>query len=212
MSLLNPAPPWTGSLPAPWLARRSRYVVLWHGCTTEDKNAIEANGVDPARGRPDTDFGRGFYTTTMKRQARHWAWSRYTAVRADNPRKTAIQPVVLWFRVDRHELAGLTWISFGSGDYYNEEFWSLVQHCRQSIPLSAPSPRTVNDHGGPVADDGNWYDVACGPVAARWEQRSALLDSDQVSFHTRRAAERLTGLIGNRGAGQYGWEIVTPGD
>jgi hypothetical protein len=209
MPLLNAAPPWTGNRSSPWRGRRSRYSVLYHGCTSDDKNAIQARGVDPSKGRPNTDFGRGFYTTTIRRQARHWAWNRYYAVRAANPKKTALQPVVLWFRVDRHELAKLEWVSFGSGDYDNEDFWSLVQHCRQSTPLTDPPPHTVYDHEGPVAENGDWYDVASGPVAAFWDQRSAMHDADQVSFHTSRAGQLLTDLIRSGDKRQYDWQVVT---
>src|SRR5919198_2236008 len=97
MPILNPAPPWH--------APRSRYIILWHGCTTEDRDTIEANGVDVTVSRVDTDFGRGFYTTTVERQARHWAWTRFYDPKF--ARKTGVQPVVLRFRVDRHKLAGL---------------------------------------------------------------------------------------------------------
>jgi len=60
--LLEPAPDWT--------SERNEYVVLWHGCTMLAKDAIEANGIDLARCAVNTDFGRGFYTTTLERQAR----------------------------------------------------------------------------------------------------------------------------------------------
>src|SRR5271165_3410344 len=93
--LLNAGPSW--KLP------RSRYITLWHGCTTEDKNDIVKSGIDVALGRVDVDFGRGFYTTTLERQARHWAWLRFYDPKF--ARTTAVQPVVLRFTVDRHELA-----------------------------------------------------------------------------------------------------------
>src|SRR6266581_7609783 len=89
----------------PWIPPASRYITLWHGCTTDDKNAIEKLGIDVMLGRADADFGRGFYTTTLERQARDWAWLRYYDPKF--ARKTALQPVGLKFRVDRHELAKL---------------------------------------------------------------------------------------------------------
>jgi hypothetical protein len=189
----DPADPW---------GKRSKYVILWHGCTTVDKNAIEKNGVDPAKGRADTDFGRGFYTTTIERQARYWAWIRFYDPKFK--RATGFQPVVLRFRVERHELAKLTCINFGVGAYENEDFWSLVQHCRQSTATA------VNDHAGPVAEGGHqWYDIACGPVAAFWDQRSAMHDADQISFHTTAAAQLLTDLINSGDSNQYKWDPVT---
>lgn len=204
MPIRDPAPPWSNSAV-------NRHVILWHGCVTIDKDAIEKNDIDPTVGRPDTDFGRGFYTTTIERQARHWAWARFYD--PEFKRATGIQPVVLRFRVDRHELAKLKVIAFVSGDYNNNDFWSLVQHCRQSTPAKDPRPHTINHHYGPVehpAASGHlWYDVAYGPVAAFWEQRSAMHDADQISFHTPAAADVLNKLIQSKQMNQYRWDPVT---
>lgn len=210
LPLLDPAPDWADPK-----EERHRYVILWHGCVTDDKNEIEANGaspgIEPTKGRPNTDFGRGFYTTTIERQARHWAWTRFYDPKFN--RATGIQPVVLRFRVERHQLAKLKIIAFGAGDYDNRDFWSLVQHCRLSTPLNDPLPHTVNDHLGPIEHPANsgqrWYDIACGPVAAFWEQRSAMLDADQVSFHTPAAADILNRLIQSNDADYYRWEPVS---
>ena len=200
MPILNGAPP--------WINPRNRYLDLWHGCTTIDKYAIESNGVDPLRGRPNTDFGRGFYTTTLERQARHWAWARYYDPRF--ARMTGVQPVVLRFTVDRHKLAKFEALCFLIGDYTYEDFWSLVQHCRQSTPLTNPPPHTVYDHLGPVPQSGgNWYDIAYGPVSAFWDQRSAMNDADQISFHTSKAAKLLTDLINSGNSTDYEWKVVT---
>jgi Protein of unknown function (DUF3990) len=193
MPILNPAPPWT--------APRDQYLVLWHGCTSDDKNKIEAHGVDVTRGREATDFGRGFYTTTNEVQARHWAWIRYYDPKFS--RATGVQPVVLRFRVNRHDLAKLQSICFFLGDYGNEDYWSIVQHCRQSTATA------INDHHGPVVERGlKWYDIACGPVAAFWEQRRAMTDTDQVSFHTDAAAKLLTALIRSGNVSEYSWHPV----
>jgi hypothetical protein len=174
---------------------------LWHGCTTEDKNEIERLGVDLLKGRPNTDFGRGFYTTTLERQARHWAWTRFYDPRF--ARMTGVQPVVLRFTVDRHDLAKLTALCFLIGDYSCEDFWSLVQHCRQSTQM------TIFDHQGPVSESGEWYDIVYGPVSAFWDQRSAMNDADQISFYTRKAAKMLTDLINSGNSKQYDWKVVT---
>src|SRR3954471_20297742 len=133
-AILNPAPAWT-----------NQRLVLWHGCTAGDAAAIGAAGVDPLLGRIDTDFGRGFYTTTIKRQARQWAWARYYELLYVVPAVPNISPVVLRFEVDRHELSKLASISFVGGAFGDRDFWSLVQHCRQSTTGS------INDHKGPKA-------------------------------------------------------------
>jgi hypothetical protein len=209
--LLNPA--------LPWQPARSEYVTLWHGCTVLDKNAIQANGIDLTVCTVAADFGRGFYTTTLERQARQWAWDRFYRWQLRNPTATANQPVVLRFRVRRYArpsvrgaldegLDKLTSLAFVIGDYHYENYWSLVQHCRQSTKTA------INDHRHPI---GGWYDLVSGPVAAFWEQRVAMDDADQFSFHTDQGVRLLNALIqeglksgvdGNRD--YYIWYPVTP--
>ena len=43
--------------------------------------------------------------------------------------------------------------------------------------------------------------MVSGPVAAFWQQRSAMLDADQYSFHTQRGVDVLNDLVakGSRG-------------
>ncbi len=172
----------------PWAYPRSRYIRLSRmhqpGCPEHP-----THGIDLKRCRPDTDFGRGFYTTTVLYQARQWAWARFYDPAVANVRPN--QPVVLRFVVDRQRLADLYFISFVLGGRSNSSFWSLVQHCRQS------TPKKINDHRGPVlqSDGTRWYDVACGPVAAFWRQRYAMNGADQFSFHTTGGVRFLERLI-----------------
>ena len=140
--------------------------------------------------RVDTDFGRGFYTTSVEYQARQWAWLRFQNPRSHTSRSN--RPVVLKFLVDRHDLAALASVHFVLGGRSERAgFWSLVQHCRQSTPAA------INDHRGPVSlsDGTRWYDMVCGPVAAFWRQRVAMQDADQFNFHTPRGVGVLQHLI-----------------
>jgi hypothetical protein len=140
------------------------------------------------RGNPATDFGRGFYTSTVRRQARNWAWKRFRLLLPSQRR--ADRPVVIRLRVPLDRLARLDSLQFVLGEYDHDRFWSLVHHCRAS------TPRAVRSHARPgrrPPDD--WYDVVSGPVAAFWEQRVAMLGSDQFSFHTARAARVLNRVV-----------------
>jgi len=187
--LLDPAPDW--DRPGDPSDFR-RFLVLWHGCTSWDLNAIQSNPVmiNPRAGRVDTDFGQGFYTTSVKRQARHWAWKRYYDIPASQvgPPGVPLQPLVLKFRVNLEDLAPLESLHFVLGDYDDERFWSLVQYCRQS---TTGVPRT---HRHPTRSD-EWYDVVTGPVADFWRQRSTMRQADQISFHTASAVDLLNDLI-----------------
>ena len=168
-----------------WKPDRSDFLILWHGCTALAKNNIERSGIDLTKCAVDTDFGRGFYTTTLERQARLRAWDQYYRWLARNPKAAGNQPVVLRFRVRRYTrnprrsrrddgLDKLQSLSFVRGDYDAEDYWSLVQHCRRSTPA------TVHDHKLPRV---GWYELVCGPVAAFWRQRVAMAGADQFSFH-----------------------------
>lgn len=56
--------------PAHWT---NQDLPLYHGTLDRYVSSI-LSGVDVTKGRAHTDFGKGFYTTTVERQARAWAW------------------------------------------------------------------------------------------------------------------------------------------
>lgn len=198
--LLNPAPLWVP-------AQGSDYVVLWHGCTQSARENIEAHGIDLSKCAVSTDFGRGFYTTTLERQARDWAWRQ--ATNAQKRLGNASSPVVLRFRVRRYTrtprtgplddgLDALSSLHFVRGDYDAEDYWSFVQHCRRSRAGDpAGTPEVVNDHRRAPT---GWYQLVCGPVAAFWEQRVSMLGADQFSFHE--GGTRLLDALVAHGKGQ----------
>ena len=205
---------------------RSDFLFLWHGCTVFDKNAIETSGIDLKYCAVNTDFGRGFCTTTLERQARHWAWDRFYKWQKDHPTTTGNQPVTLRFRVRRYSLVNpandleqglgsLESLAFVRGHYDNEDFWSLVQHCRQSVPEDKRRGivEVVHDH---KKQPGGWYELVSGPVAAFWQQRIAMVDCDQFSFHAdgvrllNALIMRFKGMgpLGNGDPDYYQWSPV----
>jgi hypothetical protein len=133
--------------------------------------SIEAGSIQIQHGRPLTDFGQGFYTTTCRRQAASWA--KGIAVR----KRTS--PAVVRLALKYEELAELDTLAFVRGAVDADHYWSFVTHCRSG---GLHHQRTGS--GGP------FYDLVYGPVAIDWRKRVALADSDQTSFHTPRA-ERL---------------------
>jgi len=165
----------------PWT---NKDLYLFHGTLDLHLRSIR-KGVDVERGAPGRDFGRGFYTTTIKRQARSWAWQLALDYNAARPGidSTAL-PVVVSYQVNRDDLSRLDCLSFVRGDFQAEDYWSLVHHCRSGL---AGHKR----HTYP--ETGEWYDVVVGPVAAVWRTRLAIADSDQFSFHTQAGAALLNG-------------------
>lgn len=141
-------------------------VRLYHGTVEEDARTIAEEGVEIARGRVERDFGPGFYTSTLQRQARTWAFER-----AD--KGPGHVPAVVAFDLDRDALSELEVLAFVRGDFHADDFWSFVVHCRAGAVDHARKTR-LNRR----------YDVVSGPVAAAWKQRLAFDGADQVSFHT----------------------------
>lgn len=178
--LLQSAPVWTPP--------RSERLNLWHGCLKQDADSIQKHGVDPSKGRANTDFGQGFYTTTIRHQAEQWAFFRASRVKHKSP---TTKPFLLRFTVRRETIAELNSLAFVNGDYNSEDYWSFVQHCRQS-----PVPG-IQNHLHPDSSRSGWYDMVTGPVAAFWSQRVAMDDADQFSFHTRPAVVPLNDAIQN---------------
>ena len=156
------------STPTGWTNQR---LVLYHGTLDAQVSSI-LGGINLRAGRFNTDFGQGFYTTTVRRQALSWAWQL-------SQRRPRTQPVVISFDVDRDALAGLECLWFVRGSFDADDFWSLIMHCRGG--------GTGHVRGGA----NRWYDIVIGPVAASWRQRLAIYDADQVSFHTTRAVNLL---------------------
>jgi len=144
-------------------------LVLYHGTLTIYTASIQA-GVNPSKGRAGTDFGQGFYTTTVERQAKSWAW--LTAAASTVGGTAGAKGAVVRLEVDRDALAQLDSIAFIRGGYDAEDFWSLVFHCRSGAP------------GHLRSSAASYYDVAYGPVAAFWMQRNAMNGADQISFHS----------------------------
>jgi hypothetical protein len=147
-------------------------LTLYHG-TLDTSVASVLTGVDLRYARPYQDFGRGFYTTTSLRQATFWGVE--LARRAGGAGSVA----VIAFEVALDGLARLDSLAFVRGEFDAEPFWSLVWRCRQS-----------DTHHDRLSSDG-WYDLVVGPVAADWRQRAAIVNYDQLSFHTVAATNLL---------------------
>jgi hypothetical protein len=158
----------TSTTPPLWI---NQPLVLYHGTVDTHVPAILA-GIDVLQGRDDTDFGRGFYTTTVEAQA--LAWAERLARRLPDMR-----PAVIRFDIDREAPVQLDCLWFVRGARNVADYWAFVAHCRTG---GAAHGRTVQD---------GWYDVVAGPVAAVWRQRRVQPNSDQVSFHTQEAANLL---------------------
>lgn len=85
--------------PLPWT---NQDIVLYHGTVDRFLSKIKT-GINVRAGSIRTDFGQGFYTTTLERQARYWAWQ----VSQQPGLPVGSQPAVISFKVGREDLARL---------------------------------------------------------------------------------------------------------
>ena len=150
-------------------------LVVFHGTDLQSANAIcsgsagREHAIDLAACRSETDFSQGFYLTTVERQAKDWADIR---VERKLRRGTA---ALIRFEIDRDDLATCADLVFSnpSGD---DDYWSLVHHCRSLTP-------PIHGRMAP-------YDIVVGPVSL-WPQRQLMRDCDQFGFHTERSLALL---------------------
>jgi hypothetical protein len=156
----------TWATPPLW---NNQEITLYHGTLAQSAQAILQNGVSLAYARTRSDFGLGFYTTTLRRQAEVWAYRRVDEARRKKP---SARPGVIEFMVSRDRLAELDCLWFVRGDFDADDFWSFVFHCR-----------IMRGSHGRTAPK-SWYDIAVGPVVASLRQRAVIQGYDQVGFHT----------------------------
>jgi len=149
--------------PLPWT---NQDIVLYHGTVDAAVKSIVSGPIQTRLGKTHTDFGPGFYTTTLLRQAHTWA----AQIAATKP---GTLPAVVELHLPRNGLATLQSLAFVRGDFAAEDFWSLVHYCRSGATDHARRPLPAS-----------YYDVVYGPVAAFWNQRMSIADADQLSFHT----------------------------
>ncbi len=168
-------------------------LVLYHGTTDIGASAISRpsselpHSIELSKGRAKTDFGRGFYLTTVLGQAEGWANRLFRNQRSKSRPPTCA--VVLRFEVDRNQLAPLLSLCFVT-DSSNSDYWNFVSHCRNELG----SHRLQGDRN---------YDVVFGPVSF-WPQLFVAKDMDQVGFHTEAALKILPApVLHSRGTPEY---------
>lgn len=177
----------------PW---RNGPLILYHGTTNDAATAIKK----PSRVRPHSidfnlckplrDFGRGFYLTTVLKQAKSWADQKF---RQRTASKQVVSSAVLRFEVDRDQLAPLLSLCFVT-DSAGPDYWDFVQHCRKGTATH-------------LFQGNKNYDVVFGPVSLG-RQQFVIKDADQVSFHTEVALTILPSpILHSQGTPTYDMEV-----
>ncbi len=134
-------------------------------------------------GRPSTDFGKGFYTTTNFEQAKRWA------IRKQKTEKGSSKAIVNTYEVDDSLLNNPKY-SIQKFDSPNKEWLSFVVSCRKSV---------VHNYDivfGAVANDRIYVTITLYEAQVlSAEETIARLKVDeyfnQISFHSQNAANEL---------------------
>ena len=149
---------------------------LYHGSTV----AVRKPSLRP--GRPNADFGKGFYTTSSYEQAVRWAHIK-------QEREEAQRSVVSVYEFDEALLDSpdLTIRRFTGAD---EPWLYFVTDCRKSRPHEFDLVQ------GPVANDKvfttvNLFESGVLSAEAAILQLKAYKTYDQLSFHTDRVIKTL---------------------
>jgi hypothetical protein len=133
-------------------------LVLYHACTDQSLRPQNPNGIainipahnlDLAQGGPRREFGRGFYATTVLRQAKSWANQKVDRFSSRRQKGASPKAIVLRFAVPRDKLAALDALVF-TNEY--DGFMPFVEYCR--------SGKTTHGRSG----NPKIYDVIYGPV------------------------------------------------
>lgn len=143
---------------------------------------VEVRKPSLLKSRKNTDFGRGFYTTTQKEQAEHW-----TSIKMDRAKKG--RRVVSVFEVDETILSNL---EFKIREFHGpDEAWlNFVVNSRKGIE---------HDYDlvfGPVANDKvftvvNLYESGVINATTAIAELKAYKTYNQLSFHTERVIKEL---------------------
>lgn len=149
---------------------------LYHGSTV----AVRKPSLRP--GRPNADFGKGFYTTSVMEQAVRWAHIK-------QERDNAVRAVVSVFEFDESLLDNADWNirRFTGAD---EPWLYFVTDCRKSRPHKYDLVQ------GPVANDKvfttiNLFESGVLSAEAAILQLKAYKTYDQLSFHTQGVISQL---------------------
>lgn len=151
---------------------------LFHG------SVVEVRKPSLRYGRERTDFGRGFYTTTLAEQAEHWA-------KIKKDRAKATRAVVSVYEIDDALLSddALRIREFHGVD---ESWLNFVVDCRKEGTVKHDYDLVF----GPVANDNvfttvNLYESGILDAPAAISQLRAYKTYDQLSFHTERVVKAL---------------------
>ncbi|MBC8234876.1 DUF3990 domain-containing protein [bacterium] len=153
---------------AAWHLNRFRHnsTVYYHGTTSDFGVHIRANGINLTHGRPNLDFGQGFYLTTSRSHAVARAYQMV--------KRFGGTEEILTFRVSNKKLSKLRGIRF----FEPNDAWRRF--------VIGNRTGTLGPHG---------YDYVSGPVLRNLKAGNAwpFPNLNQISLHSEAAAKLFYG-------------------
>lgn len=152
---------------------------LYHGSTLEVRRPLLRYG------RERTDFGKGFYTTTLAEQAEHWA-------KIKRDRAKANKAIVSVYEIDDSVVFDSNLLKIREFNGVDEDWLNFVVGCRREDSVTHDYDLVF----GPVANDNvfttvNLYESGILDAPAAIAQLKAYKTYDQLSFHTQRVVSEL---------------------
>jgi len=149
-------------------------MVLFHGSN------CEFNIVSLEKSKNNRDFGKGFYTTTLKEQAKEWAEVLFLRTQKGS---------AFLYEFELQDIADLNVKTFSE---YNLEWLNFVKENR----VYGGIQHSYDVVRGPVANDRTMEAIAqylSGAYDAEYtiKQLTYMKSNDQVSFHTEKALVKL---------------------
>lgn len=160
------------------IKEESREVMIYHG-TVADFDEIELH-----KSKNKRDFGRGFYTTVLEKQAKEWAYRK------------SLRDKKSTYYVYRYAFAQDEVLNIKYFDALNKEWLEFIKENR----IKGGTQHSFDIVIGPVADDDTMETVQLyiGGVLTAEEAVERLRYNDvnnQVSFHTQKALTAI-GFMG----------------
>ncbi|MBP6610434.1 MAG: DUF3990 domain-containing protein [Paludibacter sp.] len=154
-------------------------MILYHGSTVKVENP------SLLKCRSNTDFGKGFYTTTSQEQAEKWS-------KLKQQREASAKAVVSVYEIDDDLLKQSTNCNVLKFSQANKEWLDFVFANRKGLKCEL-----YDIVYGPVANDRLFatitlYEEGILTADAAIEQLKTYLLFNQVSFHTQKSIDLLT--------------------
>ena len=172
--------------------------VVYHGTISVYEESLRA-GIDLDRGIQTTDFGKGFYTTTIRSQAEKFAARKAVAYNKQHRSGAQAQPLVIAYELNTEILSRCSGIIFSEPDTRWKEFIFNNRVGEDFIISDFHNLNTTCDYVYGAVADANIVTLTKGVRESKTDFSSYCRDviplhngtADQLSFHSDRSLKAI---------------------